>query len=459
MIKLSNTAFSSFHQGPLNHVNGMPVFLEAGHQLPVVDFVVTLKKGTAADPSNQLGLTFLTWALLRKGTRDISSDQVEEAIDRMGARLGIDVQREHIQVHGWVLKRHLDTFVDLLCKLLRAPAFRKEDLEQKQREIIARQLSIKDDDRSLTQLHFRQAMFRGHSYANPIAGWPSTLPKIRVKDVRAHYKNRFSPGQVSVGFSGDLEPTEATHIATRLIASLPLENEPASAGPKSNHVSAPKAPRKGRHITLVSKPDRAKSQILIGTAGTHTRDPWRDSLTVANTAFGGTFTSKLTQEVREKRGWSYGASSGFTGEHKRGAWYMSTFPATEQTLPCIQLQLKLVEQWVMRGMPKASIEFAKNYLLESHCFDVDTPAKRLDQVIFAWVLNRPLSKVRLFPERIRAVTHASCKEAVQARIDPNRLQIVLVGSEEHLAKGLAKLPGTTTLNTLPHDRIDLSGRT
>ena len=139
--------------------------------------------------------------------------------------------------------------------------------------------------------------------------------------------------------------------------------------------------RPGRHLVLVDKPERTQTQILIGCLGTHAHDEDHVALHVGNTIFGGTFTARLMNEVRSKRGWSYGAYSSLPYDRHRRGFSLWTFPKASDAAACITLELDLLAKWWKDGVTPKELAWAKRYLVRSHAFAIDTAGKRVGQML------------------------------------------------------------------------------
>ena len=174
---------------------------------------------------------------------------------------------------------------------------------------------------------------------------------------------------------------------------------------------------------------------------------------MSNTAFGGTFSTPLMQQVRAARGWSYGAYSRLLHSRQRDAWYMWTAPAAEYSAECASLQLELMERWVASGVTKAELSFAQRYLVNGHCFDRDTPSKRLEADVDVALLGVPRRYVHRHDELVKNVTREQAVQATRARIHPNNLVIVVVASADDVASAFESLPGVRTVDVVPYDRL------
>jgi len=222
-------------------------------------------------------------------------------------------------------------------------------------------------------------------------------------------------------FAGDISPDAAEAAATAIAGPLPSDPPPATSE------RDPTAPD-GRRLVIVDKPERTQTQILMGGLGTHPADPDHTALHVANTIFGGTFTARLTQEVRSKRGWSYGAYSSLPFDRCRQAFSMWTFPKSADAAACLKLELQLLEQWCREGVTKKELSWAKRYLVRSHAFALDTAQKRVGQLLDAELYRLPPGYYEEYEARIHAVTLDQANQAVQQRISPNNLLVTIVGT-------------------------------
>ena len=247
-----------------------------------------------------------------------------------------------------------------------------------------------------------------------------------------------------VGIAGDVDESEARSLVSAHFPSVGRRRRKDCAVP-------PTRARRGRHVFIVDKPERAQTQLFIGTLGARTRDRHLFPLIVSNTAFGGTFSGTLMQEVRAARGWSYGAYSRLFHSVQRDAWYMWTAPAAEYSAECAALQIELLERWVDRGTKRSDLKFAQRYLINSHCFDRDTPSKRLESQIDVELLNIPRRYVDQHDALVAAVTREQANEATRRRISTRDLTLVVVASAADVAEAFEALPGVESVEIARFD--------
>jgi len=406
----------------LGDAGGAPVILETSRALPLVSISIGLKTGALSDPLGKEGTTRLLSRLMRRTAGGLEAQVIDTRIDSLGGSLGADVVHSTMVFQATVISRNLDAFVDLLVDVLARPGLAALELERLQRETLAELKDSLDDDRGLARRFFRRRFFGSHPYGRSVSGTPKSIPAIAPGDVTRVFEQAFVRGNLVFAFSGDLDATRASHIAQRISDALPNGPVPSDTTPEPLGVT-------GRRLVIVDKPERTQTQILIGCLGSNTQDEDHDALLVANTIFGGTFTARLTQEVRSKRGWSYGASSNLPIDRRRQTFSMWTFPKAEDAGPCLKLELDLLHDFRENGVTKQELAWAKRYLVRSHCFAIDTAAKRVGLELDQTLYGLPEGYYSRYLQRVQSVTLEQANAAVQNRLSDENLLITVVGTE------------------------------
>lgn len=426
---------------------GIDVFLEEDHALPLVDIEVVLSRGCRLDPPGLEGLTRLTAQMMRRGPRGVGAELFDERLDALGSSLATTVAHESTRLSGTVLQRNLTPFLRAVRDVLTRPALRKADLARLRRRAIADVRGLRDHDRALAARAFRGALFGAHDYARPVWGTEASLARITLDDVRAQHARLVRAGHLWVGFAGAVREGDVRPWVDDALGAVPAGAEPR---PKGGAVRRPR----GRRVVLVDKPSRAQTQLYVGALGLRAGDPRSTAATVANTGFGGTFTSRLVHEVRSERGWSYSASSHLGLDRQRDAWSMYSHPSAELVLDCLALELSLVEGWCARGLSAREVRAAKRYLSKSHAFERETAHRRLSVDLEAAVLSLPAGWTEAFDERLRAVTRRSAHEAIRSFLDPDHLTVaVLATHTPALEEGLLALPGVRRVERVPYTAL------
>ena len=423
-----------------------PVFLfESYRGIPLVSIIVSLRTGSAHDDPAQEGLARMTARLVRRGTKRRSRTQFDEALEAFGSELSLDVGASTTSFGIQVLAKHASAMVDLLVEMFAEPALEEAEQERLRRETTAELLEVRDKDRALAQIALRRALFQGHVYGRSSSGRLSTVQHLTVADVRAFHTQHYVRGGVIVGIAGDIDEVEAARLAARIEGAFPER-------PASPPVIPPPPGIKGRRVVLVDKADRTQSQLAIASLGTWAHDPDHAALGAAVSILGGTFTSRLMNEVRSKRGWSYSTSARASVAEQRHAFSMWAFPAAKDTAPCLELELELLAAFVNEGITEDELAFIKKYLVRSFAFEIDTAQKRLGHRLDIELLGLPADFYSGYQGHIEAITVAEANAAIAKRLTTEDLVIVVVGTAADLEADLRKTPRVDSFEVVPFDR-------
>ncbi len=427
----------------------MTTFLtEIDRSLPLIQLSTSFVGGSVSDPVGKEGLTRLLVRLMRRTGGGLDAEAIDLALDGLGATLGIDVSTGSSGFSGSVIARNWAGFVRILADVTLRPAYNPDELERIKRETLAELAELRDNDRALARRWFGRTLFGGHAYGRTSTGKPSTLEAITAADLEAHYTHLFSQGNLVLAVAGDITETQLEEFSA-LFSALPPGQ--ASAQLELEAVADP-AGITGRQLIVVDKPERSQTQVLIGGLGTHPHDPDHIPLLVANTIFGGTFTARLSNEVRSKRGWSYGAYSSLPYDRRRQAFSMWTFPAAADAAACIELELSLLESWLSDGITEEELANAKSYLVRSNVFQTDTAAKRMGLLLDEHLHALPKDYHDTFTEKISAVTCEQANAAVRERISLDNLLVTVVGTASEIADDIARaIPKLDERRVIPFD--------
>lgn len=419
------------------------LLVESSDVLPLVDVEIAFRVGSLQDPIGKEGLAQLTSQLMRRGPHGVSAERFEERLARLGARMSVDTAMRSTRIRAATLRRNLEPLIELMADLVWWPAMRASDFAKLKRQAQASLLARLDDDQTLGAIQLRERLFAGHPYGRSSSGSADSLRRIRLQDVKRFYGRYLEKDSFIVGMSGDISESEAESLVR---AHFPKRTREMNG---KHEVPATRIQR-GRHVVIIDKPERTQTQLFIGTLGARTHDRDIFPLIVSNTAFGGTFTGPLMQEVRAVRGWSYGAYSRLMHSNQRDAWYMWSAPSAEYSADCAELQLGLLDRWVDEGLAKPALKFAQQYLINSHCFELDTPSKRLESRLDIELLGVPRRYVERHDELVAQVTRTQANDATRARISPRDLVIVAVATAKNVANAFEKLPGVKSVEVVPY---------
>ena len=420
------------------------LLVEPSGDAPLVWFDVCALGGAARDPVGVEGLTRHAAMLARRGAGARDREALDEAFDGLGAVLDVNVARDTVTVSGVCLTRNLDAVVELAAEVLAAPRFDAVEHDKLLRETPHVLDEIRDDDSSLATRWFDREAAPGHPYGRTVVGTAASLPRIERDAAAALWRELFVPANLIVGIAGDVDEAQAGAIAARLLERLP-DGAPPPA-PALDDVTPPR----GRKTVLVDKPDRTQAQLRIG----HLAPRWGGEDTAAlmalETAFGGMFSSRLMQEIRVKRGWSYGAGCGL--RRSRGPHWFEIWMATaiEVAADAVALTLELYADLAARGLGDEELDFARSYLVGSMPFHLATARQRMQLAVRDLAYGLPPDYTATLPARLGELAPADVRGAAARHLRPDDAVTVAVTTARDTRDPLARATGGS-VEVVPYD--------
>ncbi|MGM0575040.1 MAG: M16 family metallopeptidase [Myxococcota bacterium] len=406
-------------------IDDRDILLVEDHVRPIATFQLTLRTGLLDDPPGKEGLAYLTGEMLLRGAGDLSQERITEELDYLGATLHVATGRDVTSVTGDALVRNLDAFEDLVSTVLLEPTFPQEELDKLKRQTLAQLQQIRDHDPILGQHFFVRRLFHDHPYGRPLRGTEGSITRITREDVVDFYRRRYRSADVLVGAAGDVERDRVRAFAEATAGRLPDEPAPQVDVPA---VEGPD----GYRVTLVDKPGRSQTQIFVGHPTLHATHEDYVPLQMGNVVFGGTFTSRLSQEIREKRGWSYGAYSFLHVDRNLGTCLLRFYPSKKDAVPALKVADDLFRSLARDGVTDEELEAARSYVVHSHPMRVETAEKELHERLSARLLERPIDWHERFVERVRDVTRDEVNAALRRHLTPDRVVTCVVCTADDL---------------------------
>lgn len=327
---------------------GATVWLAERHSLPVVSVTIGIPKGSAADPGGKAGLAYITASMLDEGAGARGAVEISSAMNDLGATLSIGVTQDGSYASLTVLKKNFAQAFAILGDVVARPRF--DAKEWKRVSELWRNGLVKraDEPEDVARVVWTAASYGPDSpYGHPSEGLLRGAAAIDLPDVKAFYASVWRPDQASIAIAGDVSKAEVTQAIAAALGEWKKPAEAASA-PIAPDGPAPKwtPPR----LVMVDRPDAPQSVIAAVRAGVSAASPAAPLLDLVNTALGGSFTSRLNQNLREDHGWSYGARSAFTEARGRGVFVARAAVHTEQTGPALRELYKELAKMAEAGL-------------------------------------------------------------------------------------------------------------
>ena len=416
--------------------NGMVLLLVEDHSLPLVQTNVVIKSGWAADPGDRPGAAALTAELLDEGTGSRSALQISEEAKRLGANLGTYSFFDASGINLNILKTNLDPALELLADIVLHPAFPAEELER-QREIYLGRIQQESKEPFTTA--FKAYLYLlygpGHPYSQPYtgSGTESSIKAITRGDLVDYYRANYYPNNAAVVMAGDINLEEARSKLEDVFAGWQPGTIAVHEVPQPPAISATK-------IYIVDKPGAAQSVIVAGNFGIRRNAPDNVACEVMNNALGGQFTSRINLNLREDKGYTYGAGSFFLGTREVGPFIIYAPVQTRITQESLTEIIKEIRD-VTGPRPLTDIELtdSKNNLIKGFPRRFETLQNLAGQISEIIMYDLPENEWHNYIGEVNAVDGAMATKAAMDHIDSDALLIVVVGDREKIDAGLREL--------------------
>ncbi|MDX2412857.1 MAG: pitrilysin family protein [Woeseiaceae bacterium] len=413
--------------------NGAVFILHEKRDVPLIGAELTLRGGAVSDPEGRAGLASLFAGLLEKGAGDRDAASFAEAVAAVGGSLSAQAELEAITISADFLARDADLMVELLVDMLQRPALSATEMTKLRDRRIDLIRAAKDNDpRRLISTYGNAFLFDGHPYGAPVNGSETSLAKISHREVRAYYDDYIGADRLVISIVGDFDADAMASKLSEAFASWRAAKAPLP------EIESP-TPQSGRRVLLVDKLGATQSYFWIGNVGVGRDYEQRAELDIANTLFGGRFTSLLVNELRTKAGLTYGASSSLRRPTKAGSVAIVSYTKTESTIEAIDMSLELLAKLRNEGFAEELITSGKNYILGLYAPRLETSAQLAAQFAALQAYGLDASYVNDYGTAVSGAGSESIQSVIMSVYpSPDDLVFVVLGDAELIRDAVAK---------------------
>ena len=402
---------------------GQTFWLVQEHSIPIVAVEIGFANGAWSDPEDKQGLTRFAFGLLDEGAGDLDAIAYERRSDDISARIGVGSGRDGAWASARFLVETLDEGIDLFALTMSSPRFDPEPVERVRRQIFSGLEQAKTRPGSLASKAWFERAYPGHPYGRPTSGTEETIAGITVDDLRAAHKRVMVKAGTIVSVVGAIDPARAGQMVDKLLAGLPEGTAPDI--PQA--VSSPPA---GVHVIAQDVP---QSVALFGHAGIARTDPdWVPAVVMNYILGGGGFTSRLTVEVRERRGLAYSVSSSFRDMEGAGLVIGSVQTENARIAESLDVIRGEWQRMATEGVTPQELDAAKTYMTGSFPLSFDSNGKIANYLGFVQREGLGIDYINRRNGLIEAVTLEDIKRVAARTLRPEDLSIVVVGQPEGL---------------------------
>ncbi len=404
--------------------SGLRLVVAPVHKLPVVSVVAVVDAGAVNDPAGREGLAQLTARALTEGTAALDAVALTLHVERLGASLDAGADWDASMVSLTTLARHVDEAFALFADVLTRPVFPEREIERLKAERIADLMHLATEPRGLADEAFARAVYApGSRYALPEGGSRASVPALARDDVAAFHAARYRPAATTLVVAGDCTADDAERLVRSALGAWAGEAPPRTAA------GAAEASR-ARRTHLVTKRDAQQSELRVGHLGVPRAHPDYFPLVVMNAILGGLFNSRVNLNLREVHGYTYGAHSGFDWRVEAGPFVVGSAVQSEHTAAAAQEVLKEIARIRDEPVAPEELSLATSYLDGVFPIRYETTSAIAGALANLTLFGLPDDYFDSYRDRIRAVTTADVQRVARAHLDPDRLQLLVVGDPD-----------------------------
>ncbi len=390
------------------------------HSLPFVTLQLLIDSGSRKDPSGQEGLSYMTARGLLLGTSKRNVTAINEELDFMGAALNASSGRDYTTVSLRELKKDLDKGLDLLMDALTQPTFPDEEIRREVEKTLAAIQSQEDQPDEVAEKAFQRDLFLTSPYAHPVHGTKESLSRLTREALVKFYRAYYHPNHSILTVVGDITADELKAKLLPRFTNWPMA-EIQEVPFVTTFAKEPKVTKIDREIT--------QANIILGHAGVSRNNPDYYALTVMNYILGGGgFSSRLVEEIRDKRGLAYSVASFFDPGKYPGSFQIALQTKNASAREAIALSLEEMKRIQTQGVSEKELDAAKKYLMGSFPMRFDTQGKLVNFLTQIEYYGLGHDYPEKYPSLIRSLTREDVLRVAKAYLHPENVILVIVAN-------------------------------
>lgn len=408
----------------INHwqtTSGSEVYFVENHDLPIIDMSVNFPAGSSRDTKQTSGVAGVTKYLMTLGADGMNEEAITNQFADIGAVLGGELDLDRAAFKLRTLTSEQAKALKVFNQILHKPDFPQAILDREKTRIVAGLQEAATQPESISNKAFMQAMYGTHPYSLDESGEIETITAMKREDLTSFYQQYYTAKSATIALIGDMTEVQARAIAEDVSKGLPQ----GAAVPKIASVTLPQAPS----TQNIAHP-ASQAHILLGYPGIKRGDADYFPLYVGNYILGGGgFVSRLTEEVREKRGLVYSVYSYFMPMGELGPFQIGLQTKKEQANDALKVVNETVAKFMQNGVTEKELKAAKSNIIGGFPLRIDSNNKILDYLSIIGFYQLPITYLDDFNKEIAKVTTAQIKDAFNRRVKPANFVAVTVGAQ------------------------------
>ncbi|ATC26439.1 insulinase family protein [Caulobacter vibrioides] len=426
--------------------NGLRVIVAKSSELPLITSTLTVKGGASSDPAGLAGTSSLTSELLTEGTATRSATQVARETEALGANLAAGSGWEAASLTLSVTANNADQAMAIMADVAQNPAFKAEELDRVRAETLDGLSVAFQRPGSLASFATSPVLYAGSAYGHVAGGTPGSLPKIKREDLAKTHAAYWRPDNAVLVVTGNLSPEAGFALAEKAFGGW---KKPATPPPTPPAAPTGYQPRN----VVIDLPGTGQAAVVLAKPAITRADPSYYQGVVANTVLGVGFSSRLNQEIRIKRGLSYGAGSSLTPQGQFGGF--SARVQTKNPSAGEVISLTRAELSRLANEPASVGELAarKSVLVGGFGRDLGTSEGLAGILGNLAVYGVPLTEIQSYAAKVEAVTPQQVQAFAKTKLDPAQMSVIVAGDAKAMGEALTKVAPNATV--IPAAKLDL----
>ena len=413
--------------------NGLRVIVIERRESPLVSAQLLVKNGGEADPAELAGLADMTASLLTKGTQSRDATKIAQEIESLGGSLNSGARWDSSFAQVGVMSTKVPQAMEILADVVRRPTFKSDEVERLRQQYLDNLTLALGEPGSIARFVASRVVFGDSPYGHPLSGTTESLTRIAAADIAKMHSRFYRPDNAILVIGGDIAAKDGFALATKYFGDWQKPETPLPSVAETPNNPASKAGR----VVVIDKPDAGQAAVYVARTGINRRDPDYFSGIVTNSVLSG-YSGRLNQEIRIKRGLSYGAGSQLDTRRYVGPFVASAQTKNESGAQVAELLLGEIER--LSSAPPADVELTprKAVLIGNFSRNLETVNGLVSQLASLALHGLSFDEINRYINNVQAIGTADVKKFAGTRLDAKTSNIIIVGNAKLFLPELQK---------------------
>jgi zinc protease len=411
--------------------NNLVVYFVQKNDLPILQLNMIVNAGSKFDPFDKKGLSNLTSMLIDEGAGNYDALELSDELDTLGTNFNVGASQDNIFLSLQTLKENFERSLDLFSAVITNPHLNQKDFDREKRKVLIKIMQLKDEPDQIADTVFEHLIFgRENPYSTPAIGEEKNIKNISSEDIKIFYDLHFKPENSALIAVGDSTVDELKEYLNLFLAKW----KPGQTKP----ITINNAERSKTKIFLIHKEGSVQSEIRVGHVASMRDEKDYYSKTLMNTVLGGQFSSRINLNLREDKGYTYGASSRFTYYKDSAFFEVSTSVNSENTANAVKEIMKELHS-IRDGAEQKELDFAKSSIIRRFPSNFETNKQIASNLVAKYIFSLPDDYFNNYLKRIRNVTLEEVNKTAEENIFPDGCVVLVVGDRNNISQQLQEL--------------------